>query len=92
MGFSASDFEKKRFCPAAQVLVSYHQHHLSDEQRSQIASHLAACDFCVAELQLLVKFSPTIEVCESPKMPESLRVLATALLRKSNSAIRRSAG
>lgn len=91
MGLSGSDFEKKRFCPASQVLVSYHQRHLSNEQTSQIASHLAACDFCAAELQLLLRFPSTIEVCESPKMPDDLRVLARALLRK-DSAMGRRAG
>jgi hypothetical protein len=92
MQVSAIDFEKKRFCPASQVLLSYQQREFSSEQESQIASHLVACDFCAAELQLLVRFPAATEVCESPKMPDSLRVLAAALLGRSSSAMRRRAG
>src|SRR6266550_3735515 len=81
---SGSDFRKKWRCPSSQVLVSYHQRELSDWQMSQVASHLATCDFCAAELQLLSKF-PLAEHCnESPAMPAHLRALAEALLTRNN--------
>lgn len=87
MGVSGSGFEKKRSCPASQVLIYYHQRRLPTEQTSRVAAHLAACEFCAAELQLLLRFPSTSEVCESPEMPDSLRALAMALLRKDDSAM-----
>jgi hypothetical protein len=81
---SGNDFRKKWHCPSSQVLVSYHQRDLSDWQMSQVVFHLATCDFCAAELQLLSKF-PLAEHCkESPAMPANLRALAEALLKKSD--------
>ena len=78
---SGDDFEKKRHCPSSEALVSYRQRHLSNGQMSQLASHLATCDFCAAELELLSRFPSTREFCESPEMPAHLRALAESLLR-----------
>ena len=81
---SGSDFRKKWHCPSSQALVSYQQRDLSDGQLLQVASHLATCDFCAAELQLLSKL-PLAEHCkESPPMPAHLRALAEALLARNN--------
>lgn len=88
----SGDFKKKRLCPASELLFSYHQRHLSSEQTANIASHLSACDFCAAELQLLVRFPSTAEVSEPPEMPDSLRALAMALMRRDNSLMVRRAG
>ena len=81
---SGSDFRKKWHCPSSQALVSYQQCDLLDWQMSQVASHLATCDFCAAELQLLSKL-PLAEHCkESPAMPAHLRALAEALLTRNS--------
>ena len=77
-----SDFKKKRQCPSSSALVSYHQRHLFNGQISKVASHLAACEFCAAELQLLSRLPSATEICETPEMPAHLRALATALLCK----------
>jgi anti-sigma factor ChrR (cupin superfamily) len=77
---SGSDFRKKWHCPSAEALVSYHRSLLANLQSSRITAHLAMCDFCAAELQLLSKV-PLAEHCsETPQMPEHLRALAEALL------------
>lgn len=78
---SVSDFEKKRHCPSSEALVVYRQRHLLNGQMPQLASHLATCDFCAAELELLSRFPSTKEFCDSPKMPPHLRALAESLLR-----------
>jgi len=77
---SGSDFRKKWRCPSTEALVSYHQRSLANWQTSHITDHLAMCDFCAAELQLLSKFSPTEHCTETPTMPAHLRTLAEALL------------
>ena len=79
---AGSDFEKKRQCPSSEVLVSYQQCSLNRGQKSPIAFHLATCDFCKAELQLLSKYSSAEESHESPPVPVSLRTLAEALLTR----------
>jgi hypothetical protein len=80
MGLGESDFQKQCHCPSSQDLASYQQRSLANWQRSQISAHLAICDFCAAEFQLLSKFPPTEKLNECPPMPEYLRVLAESLL------------
>ena len=79
--FPGSGFEKKRQCPSSEVLLlSYQQRGSASGQTSQIAFHLAACDFCKAELQLLSRYPSAAESFESPSVPVDLRTLAEALL------------
>ena len=84
---AVSEFEKGRQCPSSEVLLSYQQRDLTSGQTSQIAFHLAACDFCSAELQLLSRCSPPGELYESPPMPVTLQALAEALLNRNRSAV-----
>jgi hypothetical protein len=73
-------FCKQATCPSSETLLSYQQVGLTSEQRAWIASHLTACDFCGAELQLLTKYSPTGEEYALADIPLNLRHLAEALL------------
>jgi hypothetical protein len=75
-----SGFEKKRRCPSSNLLLSYSQSDLAAEQTSQVASHIAACGFCAAELQLLSKHPPAEEFWEPAAVPPHLGALAEALL------------
>lgn len=75
-----SDFKKKWDCPSSEDLTSYQQRNLANWQNSHIVTHLAKCDYCAAELQLLSKFPLADYSYESPPMPASLRALAEALL------------
>jgi hypothetical protein len=73
-------FSKQATCPSSETLLSYQRVGLTSEQRAWIASHLAACDFCGAELQLLMKYSPNGEEYALTDIPLNLRRLAEALL------------
>ena len=82
---AVSEFEKGRQCPSSEVLLSYQQRDLTCGQTSKIAFHLAACDFCSAELQLLSRYPCAGESSESPPVPVTLRALAEALLNRNKS-------
>ena len=73
-------FCKQATCPSSEMLLSYRSLGLAAEQRAWVASHLAACDFCGAELQLLTKYSPICEEYALTDIPLNLRHLAEALL------------
>jgi hypothetical protein len=73
-------FNKQATCPSSEMLLSYQRVGLAAEQRAWVASHLTACDFCGAELQLLTKYSPTGEEYKLTDIPLNLRRLAEALL------------
>lgn len=78
---SATKFYKQATCPTSETLLSYCV--LGADERRRVAAHLAACDFCDAELQLLTHHPPCEEgetLFEEAKMPSSLRHLAEALL------------
>jgi hypothetical protein len=82
-----SGFEKQRRCPSSALLLSYHQHTLSTRQTLQVATHVATCDFCAAEAQLLGNHLPVEDFPEPAPMPPQLEALAAALLLKDNSQI-----
>ena len=62
------------------MLLAYRQSRLAASECSHISRHLAACDFCSAELQLLGLYHENREDYVLPDMPVEVRVLAERLL------------
>jgi len=84
-----TSFTKTTACPSSNLLLSCLFQALSPEIMTLIRYHLAACDFCCAEMPLLAHYeSPLKGDCKSPDIPINLRILAESLLWKS-SAVRR---
>lgn len=84
---STAKFCKHKTCPSAEMLLSYTRATLTVELRHQLTAHLAACDFCDAELHLLSKFPPAgAPACPSAKIPFALYRLAKDLLCVSTNA------
>jgi hypothetical protein len=87
---STATFRKHKTCPASEVLMLYHDATLTNEAEGLITDHLAACDFCAAEMQLLSKFPPKSAPTLQPvRMPWHLYRLAKDLLAFSASDIAR---
>ncbi len=76
-------FCKSVACPSSGTLLAYRQFRLLWSERSHISIHLATCDFCSAELQLLARHSEDREEYVLPDMPAELRILAEQLLGNS---------
>lgn len=78
---NTTSFCKQASCPSSETLLSYSACGLNVEREAQVASHLAACDFCCAELQLLAE-CPQADECETltTEIPAPLRRLAEELL------------
>ncbi len=78
---STATFYKHKTCPAAAMLLLYHDAVLAPSLRHEVGAHLAACDFCDAELFLLARFPPAGLPRYVPvAIPEPLYRLARALL------------
>ena len=79
---STARFRKLRTCPSAEVLIQYGQAGLACETEERVARHLAACDFCGAEMHLLSRHwrrdFPALK--SAGDMSLSLRRLAEDLL------------
>jgi hypothetical protein len=73
-------FGKQATCPSSETLLSYQRAGLTSDERASVAAHLAACDFCGAEFQLLTRHSATGEKYVLTNIPLNLRRLAEALL------------
>ena len=77
-------FAKRPGCPSSSTLQSYGANTLSFLARPGVAAHLAACEFCDAELSLLVERAPAVETPEveahTPAMPLALRLFAQSAL------------
>lgn len=80
--WSTAKFQKTQTCPAAEALALYSREDLTGEARAVVAAHVAACDFCGAEAQLLSRFAPRTKITHRPAapLPGHLRRLAEDLL------------
>lgn len=73
-------FCKTSSCPSSQTLLRYRRHRLSCGDSAAIETHLRGCDFCSAELQLLMRHRSSAEEYRLVEMPRQLRRLAEDLL------------
>ncbi len=77
---STAPFRKQRTCPTAETI-------LRRAQSSTIAEHVAGCDFCGAEAQLLSRFPPPTTnplPFVALSMPRALRRLAEELMTEAS--------
>ncbi len=77
---ATNEFRKTAACPSSQTLLRFHRHGLAISDRVAIQIHLRACDFCNAELQLLMKHRGDSEESSCAKMPAHFRELAEEFL------------
>src|SRR6266849_3996304 len=73
-------FHKKVGCPSSQSLLEYDRLRPGSALSLRIEAHLASCDFCNAELQLLTRYRDTQDEYSFAEMPSQLRKLAERLL------------
>jgi hypothetical protein len=83
----ATLFCKRADCPASHTLLDYCRSLMSAREIPHIKIHLASCDFCGAELQLLGRYHDEPEQYSFAEMPLHLRRLAEDLLQESTTAI-----
>ncbi len=76
-------FCKTAGCPTAHTLLAFRRSDIGPADQAFIESHLASCDFCCAELQLLSRYRSEAEEYSFVEMPAQLRMLAEALLKPS---------
>ena len=80
-------FRKSAFCPASQTLLDYRRLHLSRGETALVRAHLAECEFCCAELQLLNRYRYRAEDAVLGEIPAALRRLAEMVLGNSRMAL-----
>ena len=84
----ATLFCKTAECPTSQVLLAYRRSLTTSTNLAYIETHLACCDFCSAELQLLTRYRSEAEKYSFAEMPAQLRRLAENLLKRSSAPFR----
>jgi len=73
-------FTKQAACPSSKTLLEFRLIVLAAEMSKLVEWHLDKCDFCWAEMNLLVHHAAGREESRPPAIPVNLRVLAEALL------------
>ena len=73
-------FCKSADCPASETLLAYRKSQTARGDRVFVEAHLALCEFCSAELQLLECYRYGAEEIVLAQMPAGLRRLAEELL------------
>lgn len=74
-------FCKTAECPTSEALLAYQRSLMTPAIPIFIEDHLASCDFCNAELQLLKHYRSEPDEYSFAEMPAHLRRLAEALLK-----------
>src|SRR5947209_6958302 len=79
---STAGFRKLRTCPQSEALLTYRRGVHSATAPDAVSAHVAACDFCGAEMQLLSRFPPPASALPFAlfRIPAGLRRLAEDLL------------
>jgi len=73
-------FRKSAHCPTAGTLLAYRKSGMAKGETAFVEAHLAVCEFCSSELQLLDRYSYGAEEIVIGQIPASLRKLAEELL------------
>jgi hypothetical protein len=77
-----SNFRKEKDCPSSFQLVEVLNSEINGQDGLWIASHLATCEFCAAELEFYKHYPPGNVDVAVPPMPRPLLELAEALIAK----------
>jgi hypothetical protein len=80
------EFCKTAHCPSSETLLRYRRYRMPIAERAGIEIHLRSCDFCSAELQLLMRHRVALDRSSCAKLPVNLRQLAERLLARNGSA------
>lgn len=78
-------FRKNEDCPSSQELLAYENGEFAHTLKLAIGEHLAACEFCEAEVEFYSRFPQediASETTSSVDIPAPLFQLAEALLKK----------
>jgi hypothetical protein len=73
-------FCKSAHCPASETLLAYRKSGMARGERAFVEAHLAVCEFCGSELELLECYSYEAEEIVIGQIPAHLRKLAEELL------------
>ena len=74
-------FCKSTDCPSSQELLAFeNEGEVSAKERGKITAHLAACEFCAAEVEFYAHYPPSEETVATVEIPLPLYELAEALL------------
>lgn len=74
-------FCKNEDCPTSEELLAFQTGELELKNGTSIRRHIAACEFCAAEIEFYDHYPPAEESVEPEKIPQPLFDLAEALLR-----------
>jgi len=75
-----NQFCKTSHCPSSEDLLRFRRGRLRGKERARIKVHLTSCDFCSAELQLLMRHRTDPEEYRLTEMPAQIRRLAEDFL------------
>src|SRR5580765_1257283 len=78
--FCMDNFRKEKHCPSSYELADASFCELNGLDGLKLATHLASCEFCTAELSFYRAFPPDGPSVPADEIPRPLRELAEALM------------
>lgn len=76
-----SGFSKNEDCPSSQKLLEFQNGDLEKARGTEVRKHLAACEFCAAEVEFYSHYPQEEGSSETSAIPGPLYELAEALLK-----------
>lgn len=73
-------FCKSAVCPSSQKLLAFQNSEAAEKESHLVRRHLAACEFCAAEVEFYAHYPQSEERIERTEIPLPLYELAEALL------------
>ena len=73
-------FCKSTNCPSSQELLAFQNREVSLKEVGRVETHLAACEFCVSEIEFYAHYPQSDETVVKVEIPIPLYELAEALL------------
>lgn len=75
-------FSRKASCPSVETLLTYSSSasSLNTLEQSYVSSHIVACDFCGATIQLLAHHAPNDEAPAPVPIPPIIMLLSESIL------------
>ena len=74
------NFCKNANCPSSPDLLKFQNSEISQKEKRGIERHLAACEFCAAEVEFYKHYPQAEERIETDEIPRPLYELAETLL------------
>jgi len=88
LDFKSSNSARGFNCLDEQKIINYAKRELSKEERQSVEKHLASCNFCTEQLNLLFEFQKSTKEINSQRVPQDFISKAKRLIQQNGNILK----